>query len=711
MSTFSRLQPRPPLYPAPLRPGPQTLPGSRLIAGLFCLAASLAGCSSSDEPPPVATAVDDSLSVSWQSASNLDVLANDSISGGSASLEVATQPRNGLVSLVGGALVYTPNAGHFGTDEFSYKLGVDTASSTATVKLVVEARFALQGVVTDGPIANAKVQARVGSQTFSADADATGQYSVPVSSSQPNDFVSLTATGVGSQSAVVLTSLVGEVAGLAAQVSAGNVTEDRAPALRVTHLSSAQAGLMAQAGALPASNAELAAAAQQLDSNAVLYAAALVRLVVDGGVPLPAGVASTHDLLQSAPTLAAFQAARLAADRPQLEAAWNAALTDPALTRSPPTPAVGGAPMVLRYGYGVGGHAIVAPHITLRPDGSATVATDAARAARWRVDGTALVLTYDNPIVTAGFTNGSAPTFTQYPTENAITSLRLSDLGPGTSRHAMASMSTLGHTVIQAGPEAGRRENTSTTLLRRYAGTATPLRAEDFPVGARIAGLASERSPVGGFVPGRQDVLRITGPGTGVMERTGAAAFWRVSDGALLVDIGTLATRYVPLGTGALGEERWAMEVLDTASSVSRHHEIMAMRATGVSMSAADWVKPWVGNLNAAFGFQLATEFQANGRWGNIGANRGDALPMVTNFSRYWRQLSDGRLEMVSTFGNCDPFAGVPSCRIGLQRFWTPLARVGRTVWLMEHLITNSSDPTGPGTDIRFVAFTERSPG
>ena len=688
-----------------MNPGPRPF---RLLA--FAALLTLGACAD-NSAPPVAVAADDTFTVGWESTSRLAVQDNDTMSGGVATLRVTTQPTYGTLDQRDGVLSYTPDAGYFGPDEFSYRIDVADASSTATVRLQVQAQFAMQGVVTDGPIALARVQARVGDQTFSADADANGRYSVAVRTSQPADFITLTATGVGAQSAVVLTSHVGDAASVAAQVRAGTLTAENAPALMVTHLSAAQAGLMAQAGVTPRTNTELAAAAQQLDSNAVLYAAALVRLVVDGGVALPEGVASTRDLLQSASALAAFQTARRVADRAQLEAAYSAVLTDPTLTRAPPVPASGAAPMVLRYGYGFGGGTAVAPHITLRADGTATVATDAARAARWRVDGTTLVLTYDNPIVTTGFSSSGTPPFGQVPIETAITALRLSDLAGVNSRVAMASMTTLGYTVIQAGPEAGRRENTGTTLLRRYNGTASALRAEDFLDGARIAGLFSERRPTSVSVSSRQDVLRITGPGIGVMERTGAAVFWRVVDGALMVDIGTLATRYVPLGTGPLGEERWAMEVLDTTASVSSHHEVMVMRAAAVSMSAADWVRPWVGNLGASSGGQLATEFQANGRWGNLGANRGDPLPVVTTFTRFWRQLPDGRLEMVSTVSNCDPFVGVSTCRITIQRFWTPLARVGRTVWLMEHLIGGGGDPTGPGADIRFVAFTDRSPG
>ena len=711
MQTLTPLKPRP-LQAWPARPllrhravvhAWQAL----VVAGLLATTA----CSNNDAPP-MATAADDTFTVGWDAASPLAVLGNDTASGGTAVLSVAAAPKNGTLSLNAGVLSYTPNAGYFGPDEFSYRLDVDSATSTATVRLVVEAQFALQGVVTDGPIANAKVQAAVGSQTFSADADAAGRYSVAVKASQPSDFVTLTATGVGSQSAVVLTSHVGEVGGLATQVVGGKLTAERAPALMVTHLSAAQAGLMAQAGSAPRSNAELAAAAQKIDSNAVLYAAALVRLVVDGGVALPEGVASTRELLQSAASLVAFQTARRVADKPQLEAAWTAALTDPALNSPPPVPATGAAPVVLRFGYGAGGTAIVAPRLTLRADGSATVVTDSARPAQWRMDGAALVLTYDNPIIRTGFTNAVSPPFVQYPTEFGTTALRFSDVGASNGRYALASMTTLAYTVIQGGPDAGRRDSVSSSLLRRYEVAALALRTADFPVGTRIAGLASERSPVAEFNANRQDVLRITGAGIGTMERTGATAYWRVFEGALLVDVGTLAIRYVPLGTGPLGEERWAMEQLDTALDVTSHREVMAVRANEVSMSAADWVKPWVGNLNASAGFQLVAELQANGRWGNNGAERGDPLPVVTNFVRHWRQLPDGRLEMASsTPGNCNPFVGLPNCTITLQRFWTPLARVGRTVWVMEHLIFNPGNPASTTNDYRFVAFTDTSAG
>ena len=681
----------------------------RRARALWCaVAMTLAACS--DNPPEVAIATADTFAVSWNSGSALDVLSNDTVSLGNVKVAVATAPSHGVVTEKDGTLVYTPAPGYFGSDEFSYKLGGDSASSIATVSLVVQAQFALQGVVTDGPIANARVQARVGSQTFSADADAAGRYSVPVKSSQPGDFVTISASGVGSQSAVVLTSLVGEVAGLASQVVDGKLTAEQVPALQVTHLSAAQAGLMAQRGITPAGNAELAAAAQQLDGNAVLYAAALVRLVVDGGVALPEGVASTRDLLQSALALAGFEAARRAADKAQLEAAWSAMLEDPALMRAPAVPAAGAAPLVLRYANGVGGSTFPVPRLTLRADGSATVVSDTSRPAHWRVEGAALRVTYDTPVVVSGLVNDPRGSGEQYAAEFVKTELQFSDLGASSGRYALASMTQVGYTRTLAGPSAGRVDSVDRTLLRRYESSAAPLRAEDFPVGARIAGLQSERSPESGVLRSRQDVLLITGSGTGLMERTGATVTWRITDGALLVDIGTQAYRYLSLGVGVLGEARWAVEQLDAAGEVSSHREVMAVRATAVGLSASEWSKPWLGNLNAASGQQVVYRLQADGRWGVNSSNRGEPLPLVTA-TRFWRQLPDGRLELVSTVGNCDPFVGVPTCRISFQRFWTPVARSGRTVWLIEHLIGNPASTTPETQDIRFVALTDTTPG
>ena len=76
------------------------------------------------------------------------------------------------------------------------------ANSITMVSLTVQAQFTLRGVVTDGPLAQASVVAAVGAQRFTATADAEGRYSLPVVSSTPSDFVTLTATGAGAQSAV-----------------------------------------------------------------------------------------------------------------------------------------------------------------------------------------------------------------------------------------------------------------------------------------------------------------------------------------------------------------------------------------------------------------------------------------------------------------------------------------------------------------------------
>lgn len=72
-------------------------------------------------------------------------------------------------------------------------------------------KVTLSGTVTDAPIANAIVTATVGDQTFTATADANGNYSLPIEIDETDagEFVTLTARGVGDQSYVEFKSLAG----------------------------------------------------------------------------------------------------------------------------------------------------------------------------------------------------------------------------------------------------------------------------------------------------------------------------------------------------------------------------------------------------------------------------------------------------------------------------------------------------------------------
>ncbi|MBO9403445.1 cadherin-like domain-containing protein, partial [Shimia sp. R9_3] len=84
-------------------------------------------------------AQDDSASTDPDVAVSIDVLANDSdVDGDSLTLDVSgSTPANGSVSVVNGEIVYTPDAGFIGSDNFSYAVSDGTTSSTADVSVTV----------------------------------------------------------------------------------------------------------------------------------------------------------------------------------------------------------------------------------------------------------------------------------------------------------------------------------------------------------------------------------------------------------------------------------------------------------------------------------------------------------------------------------------------------------------------------------------------
>jgi Bacterial Ig domain len=681
------------------------------------LACAGGGGGGADPIPATANAVADNFTVTWNSERRLAVLDNDSSSGGTPALSLAAAPKNGSVSISAGVLSYTPKTGYFGADEFQYTLAVGNASSTATVKLVVEADITLQGLVTAGqttaavspsatnPFANAKVQASVGSKNFSVDADALGRYSLPIKTSSASDFVALTGTAVGAQSKLVLTSLAGEVSGLAAAAKDGKLSSDQAPALLISHVSAAQAGLMAQAGKLPGNNNELSAAAAKLNQFAAADAAALVGLVASANVALPAALTSTRELLESPAQLSSFDAAQRLANAAQLTTLRESIYTDPLLSTAPPTPTAANTSTQLLYANGQGGAAYAISLITLRADGSATILTDdTTRSAKWQLQNKVVQLTYDTPFVLGGGRNDDE-TF-----DDVYTGVTYTDIGPSQGGYGLAGSRTIRHRLITNGGRRGQKTDISYgDFTRRYTLNGEAFKAEEFASGVRIAGpFSSNPGPDAGFVQA-QDILRITGPGTGVMERTGAAASWQLLDGALRVSVGNFSAHYRRLGLGPLGEERWTMEFLDTAGQATGLLEIMAVRASPVTLTAADWAKPWRGNLQDGWGVRLTYDLKTDGSWFIISSDRETPEP-TSSVKRYWRPSPDGRLDMAGGARQCNPFASA-NCVITQQRYWTVVGRSGKTLWVIEEGPYFINPDTTVQPSFRLVAFTDPSTG
>lgn len=679
---------------------------------LICLSLSACGggggeSSPEPAPAPLAQASADRYDLTWNApATSLKVLENDKASGGEAQLSIAEAPKNGTATVAGGTISYTPRPGFYGEDSFSYGLAVGSARSTGQVTLSITAALSLQGLVHDGPIANAKLSARIGDQLFETTTDAQGRYTLPVVLKKPGDFVSLSARGSGDQSHVELNSLLGEASQLALAAEGGTVTDTRLPALRVNHLSSATAGLIAQGKAQPRTQAELQQASAALSQQELLNAAALVKLVIDHQVALPSGIASTRDLLSSASALAGFQKTQQNSNWRKLQQAQDDTADDPLLSRAPVLGGDAGTTRIFYLSHGVGGASSPeAMRLALQPDGRALLDwSGSPREAAWKLEADALVLKFDTPYIEEMPAQAPESGNERWTT----TGLRIQDRGAGNGLFTPVGLRRVGESRHVDYPQITRDLGKSVQLLRRYEAKAlVGLDAAALATGKRWIGLNA-----GSLAQGlQQDILKITGASTARFERSGLELSWaRSADGVLELSFpeGKLQHRYVRLGLGPLGEERWLLEEwLD--GKFQRADDIMVLEAPATVPALADAAATaglWSSNLKAQYlepaRYYLRTDGRAAVESGIPTPGQPEQAP---SFDQAWRLLPDGRLEMARglTAQNvvCDPFAAAATCRVSSRRFWTLMAVRDAVSFVIEQ---------GPGTltSYRFVA-TQRS--
>lgn len=292
------------------------------------------------------TAADD-LAVTQPGQSVLiDVLGNDHALGGDLRLLKAFKPAHGIATIENGRVRYTPAPGFQGSDSFRYMAqSGQSQPGQATVNVEVGqggVRLRLVGRVVDEPIPFATVKVSIGGFDFIANADAEGNYVLDIAALSGDAFVTLVATGTSpSGEPVSFYSVVGEIVRLASAAgSDGVLTRDEFNQVNVTNLSTAQYVLLTEAnGGEPVdSDQELLPLTQNIDIDRMLELAAVIKLVVDDGVPLPEGVTDSLALISDADALAQFKAS-LAPD--QLALAIDAVAQDPNLT---PGYVAGGVP-------------------------------------------------------------------------------------------------------------------------------------------------------------------------------------------------------------------------------------------------------------------------------------------------------------------------------------------------------------------------------
>lgn len=201
-------------------------------------------------------------------------------------------------------------------------------------------RLKLTGTVTDAPIANAVVTATIGEETFTANADANGNYSLDleVEEDAADGFITLSARGVGSQSYVEFTSLVGTFSSL--QTQAGDdetLSNTENFATQITNVSTAQAVLLQEAnGGSPVTSAALLSSlSATLNSQEVLDLATAIKLLVDDAdnYPMPDGETSLLALMANTASREQFVDTTYDQNPTVFANAQTAIVTDTTLTR------------------------------------------------------------------------------------------------------------------------------------------------------------------------------------------------------------------------------------------------------------------------------------------------------------------------------------------------------------------------------------------
>lgn len=273
-------------------------------------------------------------------------------------------------------------------------------------------KLTLRGQVVDSPIAMASVTATIGSRSFNATADASGNYSldVEVPESAAGGFVTLNATGVGAQSFVALTSLAGSLSSLVANAGGdGVLTAQENFATQVTNVSTAEAVLLEQAnGGAITSEAQRQAAATEINGVDVLELATALKLAIDSATdyPLPAGQANTLALARNATARTQFIEDAKTEDpetfrQTQTQVAQDPAVTPPAATGTPASLLAAVLSTDAGFTFNFSNRVKV---FDFNASGSGSYsASDGTTATTWVLDGSTIAVSYDTPVETVSF--------------------------------------------------------------------------------------------------------------------------------------------------------------------------------------------------------------------------------------------------------------------------------------------------------------------
>ena len=174
---------------------------SKLLVASALVGLLLAGCSGSSNspsaPPPAPVAKADSAESDNGASVLIDVLANDETGGGTLSIAEVGAPTNGSARIVGARIEYTPAAGFFGADRFTYRV-TSSAGGSASAEVTVSSAVAVQASGRVVLLRDEPVTVRVVGGAASAEQAVQGgaaEFSLRLRSEQPERAVLLEAVG------------------------------------------------------------------------------------------------------------------------------------------------------------------------------------------------------------------------------------------------------------------------------------------------------------------------------------------------------------------------------------------------------------------------------------------------------------------------------------------------------------------------------------
>ena len=652
----------------------------------------------------------------------VDVLGNDGALGDELRLLKAFKPAHGSAAIEDGRIRYTPAAGFQGSDSFKYMVqSAKSQPGQATVNVEVGqggVTLRLAGRVVDDPIPNATVKVSIGGFDFVTTSDANGNYVLDIAALRGDAFVTLTATGTSQTGAAVrFYSAVGEIVRLSSAAgSDGVLTRDEFNQVNITNLSTAQYRLLTEAndGNPVDTDQELLPLTQNIDIAELLELAAVIKLVVDDGVPLPPGTTDALALISDPAALAAFKAS-LAED--QLDLAIDAVAQDPNLTpgyRSSALPnnyamVFAGAPGTIRSNI----TPIGLLSLSGLTSGDATlIDANANNDDRWTwalVDGD-IVLDKVVPETVTYFSPNPACTASGMFITETVTQARLHRLQDGA-----------GVDFVEASFEAQRQyeddDDTDACAVPPNGPTLAIFQVLGFEDHAGELPFAPNEA-FGRFA------LATYAPSAGIF--FGAAVFdfdtYTVShsdlqpnfsasviDGRLEMDVtdangaGVVHQQYRRLQMdGAKGEGLFLLQTLPDGRQRVSHTLASRIDGTAVfdnSNMAGLWrsgfdISLFTGDGTFGPGFYAVNnaDFTGNQRTvGNDGA-------VINSFPWTWGVESGtwiSRSYVAPGFGRQASCAGFSNCYLGRIRSWQPIAREGNRIYVLE-VLQNRNSPTGP---------------